>query len=61
MFARAIIQIDTKPSSISSGNAAAATGAGQFTVTPTVTVSVPQNSFAGAYSSTLTLAIVSGP
>jgi hypothetical protein len=49
------------PPAVKFFNAAAATGAGQFTVTPTVTVSVPQNSFAGAYSSTLTLAIVSGP
>ena len=28
---------------------------GKFTVTPTVGVSVPQNSFAGTYTSTLTL------
>jgi hypothetical protein len=49
------------PAAVKFFNAAAATGAGQFTVTPTVTVSVPQNSFAGAYSSTLTVAIVSGP
>jgi hypothetical protein len=42
-------------------NAASATGAGHFTVTPTITVSVPQNSFAGTYTSTLTIAIVSGP
>jgi hypothetical protein len=49
------------PAAVKFFNAAATTGAGQFTVTPTVTVSVPQNSFAGTYSSTLTLAIVSGP
>jgi hypothetical protein len=49
------------PAAVKFFNAAAATGAGQFTVTPTITVSVPQDSFAGAYSSTLTLAIVSGP
>jgi hypothetical protein len=30
-------------------------------VTPTIGVFVPQNSYAGAYTGTLTLAIVSGP
>jgi hypothetical protein len=49
------------PAAVKFFNAAAATGAGQFTVTPTVSVSVPQNSFAGTYSSTLTLAMISGP
>ena len=42
-------------------NAAANTGMGNFTVTPTVSVSVPANAFAGSYSSTLTIALVSGP
>jgi hypothetical protein len=42
-------------------NAASATGIGTFTITPTVGVFVPQNSFAGTYSSTLTIAVISGP
>jgi hypothetical protein len=42
-------------------NAAAATGAGEFTNTPTVQVAVPASSSAGSYTSTLTLAAVSGP
>jgi hypothetical protein len=42
-------------------NAASATGIGTFSITPTVGVFVPQNSFAGSYSSTLTIALVSGP
>jgi hypothetical protein len=42
-------------------NAASATGVGTFTVTPTIQVSVPQNSYAGSYTSTLTIAIASGP
>jgi hypothetical protein len=42
-------------------NAAANTGMGDFTVTPTVEVSVPANAYAGTYTSTLTLAVVSGP
>jgi hypothetical protein len=49
------------PLAIKFFNAAANTGQGTFTITPTVHVSVPQNSFAGTYTSTLTLAIVSGP
>jgi hypothetical protein len=42
-------------------NAASATGIGLFTVTPTFSVAVPQNSFAGTYTSTLTISVVSGP
>jgi hypothetical protein len=49
------------PTGVKFVNAASGTGAGKFTVTPTVSVSIPQNSFAGTYSSTVTIAIVSGP
>jgi hypothetical protein len=42
-------------------NADVDTGMGQFTVTPSVNVSVPANSYAGTYTSTLTLAATSGP
>jgi hypothetical protein len=42
-------------------SAAADSGMGNFTVTPAVDVSVPANSYAGTYSSTLTLAATSGP
>lgn len=42
-------------------NAAADTGMGEFTLTPTVEVTIPANTYAGTYSSTLTLASVSGP
>jgi len=34
---------------------------GSFTITPTVKVSVPANAYAGIYTSTVTLAVVSGP
>jgi hypothetical protein len=37
------------------------TGLGHFTVTPSFQVTVPEDSFAGVYTSTLTFAIVSGP
>jgi hypothetical protein len=49
------------PSAVKFFNAAAASGKGNFTVTPTISVSVPQNSFAGSYTSTLTIAVASGP
>jgi hypothetical protein len=51
----------TPPAAAKFYNAAANTGKGTFTVTPTVQVSVPGNSYSGSYSSTLTINIVSGP
>lgn len=37
------------------------TGMGTFTVSPTINVLVPSNTYAGNYTSTITLAVVSGP
>jgi hypothetical protein len=51
----------TPPAAVKFFNAAAATGIGTFTVTPTVSVTVPQNSFSGTYTSDLTISVVSGP
>jgi hypothetical protein len=51
----------TAPTAVKFFNAAASSGMGSFTVTPTVGVFVPSTTFAGSYSSTLTLSIVSGP
>jgi hypothetical protein len=42
-------------------NAAATTGMGKFTITPTVSIALPATTYAGTYTSTLTLAVVSGP
>jgi hypothetical protein len=42
-------------------NAATNSGLGKFTITPTVTVSIPANTVAGTYTSTVSVAIVSGP
>jgi hypothetical protein len=42
-------------------NAALNTGMGKVDITPTVQVSIPGNAYAGTYTSTLTLATVSGP
>jgi hypothetical protein len=49
------------PSAVKFFDAALNTGMGKFTVTPTVGVFVPQSTFAGTYTSTLTIAIVTGP
>jgi WxL domain surface cell wall-binding len=51
----------TAPTAVKFFNAAANTGMGKFTNTPTIAVFVPQNSVAGTYTSTLTISIVSGP
>jgi hypothetical protein len=42
-------------------NAALNTGLGKIDVTPTIAVSIPGNAYAGTYTSTVTLAAVSGP
>jgi hypothetical protein len=42
-------------------NAAVNSGLGKIDVTPTVDVSIPGNAFAGAYTSTVTLAATTGP
>ena len=42
-------------------NAAVASGLGKVDVTPTFSVSIPGNAYAGTYTSTVTLASVSGP
>ena len=51
----------TAPTATKMYNAAASTGLGNQTVTPTWRLSVPANSFAGTYTSTWTISLVSGP
>jgi hypothetical protein len=51
----------TAPTPVKFFDATANTGMGKFTITPTIGVFVPQSSFAGAYTSTVTVAIVTGP
>jgi len=41
--------------------AAPGTGMGAFTVSPTVEIAIPANAYAGSYTTTITLSIVSGP
>jgi hypothetical protein len=49
------------PTAVKLFNAAANTGMGNFTITPTISVSIPANTYAGTYTSTVTVAVVSGP
>jgi hypothetical protein len=49
------------PTAVKLFNAAANTGLGNFTVTPTIQVAIPANTYAGTYTSTVTVAVVSGP
>ena len=51
----------TAPTAVKYHNAAADTGMGVFDHTPTLSVALPANTFAGSYTSTVTLASVSGP
>lgn len=51
----------TAPSAVKLFSAASTTGMGRFTVTPTVNVNIPGNVYAGTYSSTVTVAVASGP
>lgn len=51
----------TPPTAAKFYDASANTGMGKFTVTPTIGVFVPQNSVAGTYNSTLSIAVVTGP
>lgn len=51
----------TAPSAVKFYNAAAATGRGTINVNTTVQVAVPANVLAGTYTSTVTVAAVSGP
>jgi hypothetical protein len=49
------------PAPVKFFNAALASGLGTFTVTPAISVAVPANSLKGTYTSTITLAIATGP
>jgi hypothetical protein len=51
----------TPPTAVKYFNASASTGTGKFTNTPAVDVAVPASTAVGSYTSTLTLAAVSGP
>jgi hypothetical protein len=49
------------PTAVKFANAAAGTGTGRMDWTASFDVDVPQNAFAGTYTSTLTISVVSGP
>lgn len=55
------LAMPTSPSTAKFLNAATATGLGRIDVNVNMSVSVPANTIAASYSSTLTVAVVSGP
>lgn len=51
----------TPPAAVKLFNSAVDTGMGDFTITPTFRVTIPANTYAGTYSSTMTITAVTGP
>jgi hypothetical protein len=51
----------TAPTATKMFNAPAGTGMGDQTISPTWTLAIPANAYAGSYTSTWTLSLVSGP
>lgn len=51
----------TAPTAVKIFNTTADNGMGRFTITPTIGVTIPQNAYAGTYTSTVTLSVVTGP
>jgi hypothetical protein len=49
------------PTAVKFFDAGANTGLGKFTITPTVTIAIPGNTYAGTYTSTVTIALNVGP
>jgi len=49
------------PTAVKFFDAKANTGLGKFTITPTVTISIPGNTYAGTYTSIVTIALNIGP
>jgi hypothetical protein len=49
------------PPAVKFFDAAASSGLGKFTITPTVTIAIPGNTYAGTYMSTVTIALSIGP
>lgn len=49
------------PAAVKFYNAALNTGLGTFTISPTIRLAIPANAYAGSYTSTITVSIVTGP
>lgn len=49
------------PTPVEIFNAASGSGLGQFTITPTIQIAIPANTYAGTYTSTVTIALNTGP
>jgi len=52
---------NTAPTAVKFYNASAASGIGTFDISTTIKITVPANTYSGTYTSTITLAYVSGP
>ena len=52
---------NTAPTAVKFYNASAASGIGTFDISTTIQITVPANTYSGTYTSTITLAYVSGP
>jgi WxL domain surface cell wall-binding len=51
----------TAPTAVKFFDASSGHGLGKFTITPTITISIPANTIADTYTSTVSVAVVSGP
>ncbi len=51
----------TAPTAVKFFSATANSGLGSFTITPTINLLIPANTYAGSYSSNVSVAVVSGP
>lgn len=60
-FPKDLPAASTAPTAIKYYNAASATGVGGIDLTTALTTIVPQNAYAGTYTSTVTISVVSGP
>jgi hypothetical protein len=60
-IANTSLAIPISPTTVKYENAASGSGLGTIVVNPTITVAVPANVYAGTYSSTVTVALVTGP
>ncbi len=56
-----VLAAATAPTAVKFFDAKANTGLGKFTITPTVTIAIPGNTYAGTYTSTVTIALSTGP
>lgn len=57
----AVPAADTAPTAVKLFSTDSASGMGTYTITPAIEIAIPAEAYAGTYSSTYTIAVVSGP